>query len=293
MSGLLGEMTQASLARLEQARAHESEQKLWSRATDAPPAPPLRLSPEGFDVIAECKLHSPSSGDLSAHTSDVASRVKAYARGGACAVSVLTEPTRFGGSLDHLAQAAAALAPLKVPAMRKDFLVDPYQIMEGRVAGAGGALVIVRMLDRSRICALLDCAAMLKMFVLLEAFDAADLLAAREVLSARKGHDEQILVGLNCRDLDKLDVDLSRLGSLAEHLPAGYAHVAESGVGSIEDVRSVVDMGYHLALVGTTLMHSDDPCRLLGDMLAAGRQRAMQAHSRQIRLAKGEAGGDE
>jgi indole-3-glycerol phosphate synthase len=293
MSGLLTAMAQTSLARLEAARARESEQALWARASDAPPAPRLKLSPEGFDIIAECKLHSPSAGDLSAHTTDIESRVKAYAHGGACAVSVLTEPTRFGGSLDHLANAAAALAPLKVPVMRKDFLVDPYQVMEGRVAGAGGVLVIVRMLDRSRITALLDCAAMLKMFVLIEAFDAADLAVAQEVLATRKGHDEQMLVGINCRDLDKLNVELSRLEDLADQLPAGFTHVAESGVTSLADVKTVVDIGYHMALVGTTLMHSQEPRKLLGEMLAAGRERAMAARTRRLRIATGEVSGEE
>lgn len=287
MSGLLTQMTQTSLARLEQARAKESERALWSRVTDLPPAPKLKLSPEGFDIIAECKLHSPSAGDLSAHTSGVESRVQAYGHGGACAVSVLTEPTRFGGTLAHLTQAAAVLAPLKVPVMRKDFLVDPYQVMEGRAAGAGGVLVIVRMLDRSRITALLDCAAMLKMFVLIEAFDAADLAVAREVLATRKVHDEQVLVGLNCRDLDVLTVDLSRLRALADHLPPGYTHVAESGVTSLDDVKTVVDIGYHVALVGTTLMHSSDPRQLLGEMLATGRERAMATRTRKMRIATG------
>ena len=150
-------MAQSSLARLEQARAHESEQVLWTRVCAAPTAPRLKLSPEGFDIIAECKLASPSAGDLSQHTTDIDRRVQAYAHGGACAVSVLTEPTRFGGSLEHLEQTARTLAPLGVPVMRKDFLVDPYQVMEARAAGAGGVLVIVRMLDRSRIKALLDC----------------------------------------------------------------------------------------------------------------------------------------
>lgn len=287
MSGLLTEMAQGSLDRLERARAAESEQALWARVSDAPPPPPLRLSPEGFDVIAECKLHSPSAGDLSAHTVDIESRVKAYANGGACAVSVLTEPTRFGGSLAHLEQAARVLLPANVPVMRKDFLVDPYQVMEARAAGAGGVLVIVRMLDRSRITELLDCAAMLKMFVLIEAFDQADLAVASEVLAARKGHDERMLVGINCRDLEKLGVDLSRLEDLAEHLPEGCPHVAESGVGSIDDVKRVVDIGYALALVGTTLMHSQDPCVLLDAMLAAGRERAMAARGRGLRIATG------
>ncbi|HEY5807643.1 MAG TPA: indole-3-glycerol-phosphate synthase [Povalibacter sp.] len=279
MTGLLTEMTQTSLARLEQARSKESEQALWTRVSDLPPPPKLKLCPESFDIIAECKLHSPSAGDLSAHTTGVASRVQSYAHGGACAVSVLTEPTRFGGNLEHLAQAAAILEPLRVPAMRKDFLVDPYQVMEARAAGAGGVLVIARMLDRSRITELLDCAAMLKMFVLLEAFDAIDLQTAHDVLALRKAHSERILVGLNCRDLERLTVDLGRLEELADQLPTGYAHVAESGVGSVADVKSVVEMGYQVALVGTTLMASANPRQLLGEMLAAGRERAMAVHS--------------
>jgi indole-3-glycerol phosphate synthase len=287
MSGLLTEMSQSSLTRLEQARAREPERELWARVSDAPPAPRLKLCAEGFDIIAECKLHSPSAGDLSAHTNDVTARVQSYAHGGACAVSVLTEPSRFGGQLAHLAQAASALAGLNVPTMRKDFLLDPYQVMEARAAGAGGVLVIVRMLDRSHIKGLLDCAAMLKMFVLLEAFDAADLAAAREILRSRKAHDEQVLVGLNCRDLDTLAVDLARLEELADDLPPGYAHVAESGVGSEQDVRAVVDAGYRVALIGTTLMNSPDPRNVLGQMLAAGRERAMAVRTRKIRIASG------
>ncbi|MDY6946342.1 MAG: indole-3-glycerol-phosphate synthase [Pseudomonadota bacterium] len=281
-------MTQSSLTRLEQARARESETALWSRVSDMPPAPPLRLSPEGFDVIAECKLHSPSAGDLSGNTSDVESRVTEYACGGACAVSVLTEPLRFGGALEHLTRAARVLTPHNVPVMRKDFLVDPYQVMEGRAAGAGGVLVIVRMLDTSRITALLDCAAMLKMFVLLEAFDAADLSIARDVLALRRRHDEQILVGLNCRDLDKLTVELSRLSELADSMPVGFAPVAESGVNTLQDVSNIVSLGYRVALIGTTLMNSPQPRELLGKMLSTGRQTAMSMATRKLRIAKGE-----
>lgn len=268
-------MAQASLARLDQARARESEEALWTRVCDLPTPPPLKLSHEGFDVIAECKLHSPSAGDLSAHTSDIEARVKAYAQGGACAVSVLTEPSRFGGKMEHLAQAAEALRSFEIPAMRKDFLIDPYQVMEARAAGAGGVLVIARMLDQSRITALLDCAAMLKMFVLLEAFDAQDLALTREVLNSREGHEEQVLVGLNCRDLQKLTVELARLEELADQLPELYPRVAESGVTSLKDVKRVVELGYSVALIGTTLMHTDTPAQLLGEMLAVGREHAM------------------
>src|SRR5690606_26342468 len=275
MSGLLTEMAQASLARLEQARTNESEEALWARVCDLPAPPTLKLSPEGFDVIAECQLHSPSAGDLSAHTSDIETRVTAYAQGGACAVSVLTEPTRFGGSLEHLAQAANALRSFDIPTMRKDFLVDPYQVMEARAAGAGGVLVIARMLDQSRITALLDCAAMLKMFVLLEAFDAEDLTLAREVLASREGHEERVLVGLNCRDLQKLTIELARLEELADQRPELHPRVAESGVKSVEDVKRIVELGYNMALIGTTLMHSEAPAKLLGEMLATGREHVM------------------
>jgi indole-3-glycerol phosphate synthase len=283
MSGLLTEMAQASLARVEATRAQESERALWTRAADAPPAPPLKLCHEGFDVIAECKLHSPSAGDLSAHTTNVEARISAYAKGGAAVVSVLTEPTRFGGTLEHLSQAVEVLRPYHVPAMRKDFLVDPYQVMEARAAGAGGVLVIARMLDRSRMTALLDCAAMLKMFVLLEAFDEPDLVAIEEVLRARRQHDEQVLVGVNCRDLEKLNVEFGRLESLAPSLPPGYKHVAESGVSTPADAVRVAEFGYHLALVGTSLMNTPDPCKLLSELLSGGRERALArvaAHER-------------
>jgi len=286
MTGLLTTMAQSSLERLKSAQARESEQSLWSRASDMAPAPVLRFCSEGFDLIAECKLHSPSAGDLSGCTKDVEDRVADYARGGAAAVSVLTEPTRFGGSLDHLQRASRVLAPLGVPTMRKDFLVDPYQVMEARAAGAGGVLVIVRMLDRSRVSALIDCAAMLHMFVLLETFDAEDLDATRQILAARKRHDEQILVGINCRDLDTLAVDLNRLGQLHGELPEDRPRVAESGVISLADVERVADLGYELALVGSALMTTTEPCRLVGDMLAIGRRRAL------ARGASGEQGGE-
>jgi indole-3-glycerol phosphate synthase len=282
MSGLLTEMAQSSLERLETARAKISEQKMWALANDTPPAPLLNLSLEGFDIIAECKLHSPSMGNLSGNTTDVESRVTAYAQGGAAAVSVLTEPKRFGGDLEHLERASKILAPLQVPTMRKDFLVDPYQVMEGRVAGAGGVLIIVRMLERSHIVALLDCAAMLKMFVLLEAFDGDDLAIAKEILNARKGHSEQVLVGLNCRDLQSLAIDIERCGALSTTMPTEFAAVAESGVGSTADVERVVSWGYRVALIGTTLMNTPDPKQLITNFLSVGREKALTMNTRKL-----------
>jgi indole-3-glycerol phosphate synthase len=294
MSGFLTEMCQGSLGRLEAARAREPEAALWARATASPTPLKLKLSPEGFDLIAECKLHSPSAGDLSAQTDGVASRAMAYGQSGAAIVSVLTEPTRFGGDLTHVLQAAQVLTPLGIPVMRKDFLVDPYQIMEARAAGASGILLIARMLDRSRLAAMLDCAAMLCLFVLIEAFDAADLEAISEVLSTRKKqkHEETILVGVNCRDLATLKVDFEQLTALAPLLPPDYPSVAESGVSSVADVGRVVELGYELALVGTMLMGSADPRKLAGELLATGRERAMAVRTREIKLATGEIGGE-
>src|SRR5580700_8384967 len=189
-------MARASAARVAEALRHESLEALERRARQAVRAVPLRVSVSGFDVIAELKLRSPAAGVLGDAGQDWLGRVAAYARGGAAAVSVLTEPTRFDGSLEHLRRAAAVLAPLSVPAMRKDFLVDRYQVLEARAAGAGGVLVILRMLPQRRVGELLDVAAELGMFVLLEAFDRIDLDAARDLLAARAGREEFILIGI-------------------------------------------------------------------------------------------------
>ena len=148
MSGdFLEQMAASSRARSAAAQARIPESELRARIADLPAAPKLELG--AFDLIAEVKLRSPAVGLLKAATDeDVGARVAAYARAGAAAVSILTEPSRFDGSLDDLAAGARALAPLGVPAMRKDFLVDGYQVLEGRVAGASGVLAILRMLPR-------------------------------------------------------------------------------------------------------------------------------------------------
>jgi indole-3-glycerol phosphate synthase len=236
-----------------------------------PTAPALRLCAGGFDVIAEIKLRSPAAGQLGRVSDDWLGRATAYARAGAAAVSVLTEPTRFDGSLEHLQAAAAALGPLGVPAMRKDFLVDAYQILEARVAGAGGVLVIARMLSRPQITELLDVAAEHHLFVLLEAFDAADLALAEELLALRAGRDERILVGLNCRDLQTLAVMPQRFAELAAHLPSAHPAVAESGVATAAEAAAAAKLGYRLALIGTALMAHESPACLLAEIFAATR----------------------
>lgn len=274
MSGadFLAGMAASSRARVAAARRVQADAGIWRRAESAPPPPQLVLSRQGFDVIAEVKLRSPAVGQLKGGDEDVAARVTQYATAGAAAVSVLTEPERFAGSLDHLEQAARALAAAGgVPAMRKDFLVDPYQVAEARLAGAGGILIIVRMLARAELDALIVAAQRLGLFVLIETFDEADMRVARELLDAHGAGAVQLLVGINSRDLTTLKVVPGRLEELVGLLPAGVPRVAESGVADAADAARLARAGYDLALIGSALMTTADPAALLASMIAAGR----------------------
>jgi indole-3-glycerol phosphate synthase len=245
----------------------------------------LQLSPQGFDLIAEMKLRSPAIGALrDARDEDVTRRVLAYADAGAAAVSVLTEPSRFDGDLAHLEQAAAALALHGIPAMRKDFLVDPYQVLEARAAGAGGVLLILRMLPRAALEALMDAALEHGLFVLLEAFDAEDIGLAAQLLGPRRptvggSLGESLLLGINCRDLVTLQVVPGRLEEMVGQLPSWVARVAESGVATPADAARLAACGYDLALVGSALMTGGAPRELAGAMLDAARV-ALQHRSR-------------
>lgn len=268
----LAGMAASSRARVAEARRLQPDAEIWRWAESAPQPPKLVLSPQGFDVIAEVKLRSPAVGTLAGGDEDVARRVTGYAAAGAAAVSVLTEPERFEGSLDHLEQAARALqAAGGVPAMRKDFLVDPYQVAEARLAGAGGILIIVRMLSRAELDALIIAAQRLGLFVLIETFDEADMRVARELLDAHGGGASKLLVGINSRDLTTLKVVPGRLEELVGLLPAGVPRVAESGVGNAEDAARLARAGYDMALIGSALMSTPDPQALLAAMIAAGR----------------------
>ena len=270
MSGFLEQMAATSVARVRTAKASVAEATLLERAQRTPAPPPLRLAADGFDLIAELKLRSPAAGALGAADASMAAYVTAYAHAGAAAVSVLTEPTRFDGALTHLSDAARALAPHRVPAMRKDFLVDPYQVLEARVAGAGGVLLILRMLSRETLGALIECARSQGLFVLLEAFDAADLERMHEVVAADAGRST-LLAGVNCRDLATLEVVPERLLELAPLLPGGVPPVAESGVAVAGDARRLAAAGYRLLLVGSALMRDQDPAGLARALIETGR----------------------
>jgi len=154
--------------------------------------------------------------------------------------------------------------------MRKDFLVDPYQVLEARAAGAGGVLLILRMLSPGTLAALIECARTHGLFVLLEAFDAHDLERMCELVTADAGRST-LLAGLNCRDLTTLGVVPERLLELAPLLPHGVPHVAESGVTKAADARRLAAAGYGLILVGSALMRDADPAPLARELLDAGR----------------------
>jgi indole-3-glycerol phosphate synthase len=296
MSGgdFLQAMAQASQQRVLVARQKLSENGLLKQAMATAPPPPLVRNTAGFDLIAELKLRSPAVGQLrAAAQEDPAKRALRYAEAGAAAVSVLTEPSRFDGSLAHLSAAGGALRAMRIPAMRKDFLVDPYQIVEARAAGAGGVLIILRMLSRPQLDELCSAAKACGLFALLEAFDEADIDLAHEILAAqveepvpfRAGPSRsansrsrpgmtpvQWLVGVNCRDLSTLQVVPGRLEELVQRLPTQVPRVAESGVATPEDARRVAAAGYDMALVGSALMSGTDPGALAHEMILAGRR---------------------
>lgn len=273
-------MAASSRERSHAAQELTSQADLLAMALDTPEPPQIAASPGGFDLIAEVKLRSPAVGMLKGGDENVGARVTSYASAGAAAISVLTEPTRFDGSMEHLRLAAKALAPMRVPAMRKDFLVDPYQVIEARVAGAGGVLLILRMLPRAQIEAMIEQALELKLFALLEAFDETDIELAHALAEnyGRNGARASsassridLLVGVNCRDLVTLKVVPGRLEALAHLLPTSVARVAESGVGNGADARRVAAAGYDLALVGSALMTAPDPRAMATEMLDGGR----------------------
>lgn len=239
------------------------------------PVFPLRL--QGFDLIAEIKNRSPAEGSLASATDAHAERAMHYVNGGAAAISVLTEPARFEGELSHLEDVVAAVSAREVPVMRKDFLVEPSQILEAKAAGASGVLLIAAILDDGQLASMLDCAFEHDLFVLLEAFDESDMKRAAGLSQsdriAEKAANQKFLIGVNTRNLRTLEVDGTRLQEFAPLMPDGITGVAESGLKTAADAAKVAEWGYDAALVGTALMRADDPGELIAGMLGAARDR--------------------
>jgi indole-3-glycerol phosphate synthase len=248
-SDVLSDIVAGVRTDLAQRRAETSEADLRAALADvAPPRDPMpHLRAAGSSVIAEVKRRSPSKGDL-AEIADPAGLARRYAAGGAAAISVLTEQRRFGGTLDDL---RAVRAAVDIPVLRKDFLVDPYQVLEARAAGADLVLLIVAALDDDTLRRLHDLAGELGMAALVEVHDEAE--TARAVgLGAE-------LVGVNARNLKTLEVDQDVFGRLAPLIPADRVAVAESGIFGPVDVKRYVAEGARAVLVGEALVKDGDP----------------------------------
>jgi indole-3-glycerol phosphate synthase len=210
----------------------------------------------GLSLIAEFKRRSPSAGELSA-TATVAGQVQAYERGGAAALSVLTDAPHFGGSLDDL---RAARAACDLPILRKDFIVDPYQLYEAAVNGADAVLLIVRALDDGELRALYDEARGLDLDCLVEVHDAAELERALEL--------DADVIGINNRNLDEGTVDVATTYELMPDVPAGKTVVAESGISARTELEELERVGVDAVLIGGALMSAADPEAMTRELTA-------------------------
>ena len=211
-------------------------------------------------VIAEVKRRSPSQGAIREDL-DPAAHARAYVRGGAVAVSVLTDEAHFGGSIDDLRSVAAAVT---APVLRKDFVINEVQIHEARAAGASAVLLIARIMNGRQLDGLARMVRWLDMVPLIEVHAAAELDAA---LAAGPS-----VLGINARDLDTLVVDLGGAEALIGRVPAGIQVVAESGVETRADVERLATAGADFVLVGTSVARQKDPEKAVRALVGVKRQ---------------------
>lgn len=210
--------------------------------------------PGSVSVIAEIKKASPSKGIIR-EDFDPVRIAQSYERHGASALSVLTDEPFFQGSLAHM-DAVSSLSG--IPVLRKDFIVDPYQIYEARAYGADAVLLIVRILDNGQLRELHACAAELGLHVLTECYDRGDW--------KRLDFGMTTVAGVNNRDLDTFEVDLHRGVALLAEAPEGILRVSESGITTAGDLLLLRDSGIHSALIGESFMRAADPGKALSDL---------------------------
>jgi indole-3-glycerol phosphate synthase len=227
-------------------------------AAARPPARSLRAAlrrPGRVTAIAEFKRRSPSLGWIR-QDADVAKMVAAYAQAGAAALSVLTDQPFFGGSLEDLERAREVV---DLPILRKDFVVDEYQIVEARAAGADAVLLIVAALDDAALRSLFAACARIGVEALVEAHDADEV--------ARAAAAGATIIGINHRDLRTFTLDRDLGLRLRPRIAPGTIVVGESGIRDVRDVRRLGAGGIDAVLVGETLMRADDPGAILGELL--------------------------
>jgi indole-3-glycerol phosphate synthase len=234
---------------VEERRAQASQADLESRLPERGRDRPFKeaLVRPRLSVIAEFKRRSPSAGEISA-TATVAEQVAAYERGGAAALSVLTDSMHFGGSLEDLSSAREACG---LPILRKDFIVDPYQLYEAAVYGADAVLLIVRVLDDGELRRLYEEAHRLDLDCLVEVHDAGELERALRV--------DADVIGINNRNLDAGVVDVATTYELMPDVPAGKTVVAESGISTRAEMDELERVGVDAVLIGEALMGAADP----------------------------------
>jgi len=255
---LLAAIVAATQRMVEVRAGRESMRELERRAAavSAPRGFKGALSRTGrLNVIAECKRRSPSKGVLKADY-DPALIARSYERAGAAAISVLTEPAFFDGHLDHL---TAVRQAVEVPILRKDFIIDRYQILEARAAGADAILLIVAALTPSMLKDLHRHAVDAELDVLVEIHDLRELTAALDAGAS--------LVGVNNRNLRTLAVDIDVSRQAIELIPDEVIAVAESGLKTADELRNLKRLAYDAFLIGERLMSSEDPGQALGELL--------------------------
>jgi indole-3-glycerol phosphate synthase len=261
-SGGTGTVLDGILARTRERVASEKARRplaaLRAEAGAQPEARPFAVAlsrPGRTNVIAEHKRRSPSRGAIREDLAP-AEVARGYQEAGAAAVSVLTDEPFFGGSLAQLAEARAAVA---LPVLRKDFVVDPWQIWEARAAGADAVLLIVAALGEEELRQLLSVATEAGLEALVEVHDRAEL--GRALSTGAQ------VVGVNNRNLKTLEVSLATSFALAEAIPDPVVAVAESGIRTGTDLRSLRDAGFDAFLIGEQLMTAPDPGRALAQLL--------------------------
>ena len=249
------EVAQALERRSLQAVRLDAESRILTRDFEA--ALREKIAAGRNAVIAEVKKASPSRGVLRADfvAADIA---QSYAEHGAACLSVLTDQQFFQGSVDHLKQARASC---QLPVLRKDFLVDPYQVYESRAMGADAVLLIAACLDDAQMRDMEAIARSLFMSVLVEVHDAQELERALRLKTR--------LIGINNRNLRTFEVSLDTTLALKAQLPADRLLVTESGILVREDVLRMNDAGVHAFLVGEAFMRADDPGAALAAMFFA------------------------
>ena len=252
----LDDLVGAAREDLEERRARTPAEALRARLGARSGARPFSeaLVRPGLSLIAEFKRRSPSSGEIAAGTA-VGEVLAAYERGGAAAVSVLTDRRHFGGSLEDLSAGRAACS---LPMLRKDFVIDPYQLYEAAVNGADAVLLIVAALSDEELSLLYREASTIDLDCLVEVHDEADLERALEI-------DVDVL-GINNRDLRDLSVDVETTARLITDVPAGKTVVSESGYQSRDQLDELERIGGDAVLIGEALMRSGDPERAVREL---------------------------